>query len=158
MAEVSESLRDVTDVGADFLLLYHPDKAKSSYYRGTTEISAGVDAAFALSKRKTKHKTILTLECFKHRMLDEFEISFSLDFGTGRFELVNDGSPGAISSAILEKIKATITHKLGITQEKLLRRAELPETNGRKILQQGDGIHWFSKRGKGNTLHYYINK
>ena len=61
MARVSEDLRRLTDVGADVLVLYHPDKARSSGYRGSIEVLAGVDAAFALSKRKDKHKTILTL-------------------------------------------------------------------------------------------------
>jgi hypothetical protein len=59
MARVSEDLRRLTDVGADVLVVYHPDKARSSAYRESTEVFAGVDAAFALSKRKDKHKTII---------------------------------------------------------------------------------------------------
>jgi hypothetical protein len=43
----------------------------------------------------------------------------------------------------------------GIDQKDLLKKAELPETNGRKALQQGEGIHWISKRGKGKTRRYY---
>jgi hypothetical protein len=114
MAVVSESIKDIADVCAGVLVLYHPDKAKTSRYRGTTEILAGFDAAFALSKRANKHKLILNFECFKHRMVEEFEMSIHADQTAG-----------------------------------------LPETNGRKILKQGDGLHWSSKRGKGNALHYY---
>jgi hypothetical protein len=99
--------------------------------------------------------TILALKCFKHSFIQEPQLKIRPDLEHGRFEVIDDLS-NAVSSAMIGKITATIARHPGITQQDLIEKAGLPESNGRKAVQQGEGIHWFSKRGKGNTLHYYL--
>lgn len=91
-------------------------------------------------------------------MVEEFEVSLSPDFENGRFVLGDDDSPTAISSATIVKIRAAIEQNPGITQQELLKQAKMPETNGRIILHQADGTHWFSKQGRGTTLHYFLTR
>jgi hypothetical protein len=151
MATVMAGFRELTDAGATVLLLHHPAKAAKSKYRGSSDILAGVDAAFELAEGKND---TLKLECFKHRYIQEPTLNIRPDFKNGCFEVVDDPS-NTMSVAVREKIIGVIERHPGITQKDLLRKARLPETNGRKALQQGDGIHWISKRGKGKTRRYY---
>jgi hypothetical protein len=155
MAQVLRRLRALADAGATILLLHHQAKTKGSQYRGSTDILAGVDAAFELFKEKSKDEPTFTLRCFKHRVIEETTTKIRLNLQKGRFEVVDDSSV-AISSTVIAKIKEVIATHRRITQQDLLQKAELPETKGRKILQNGDGVHWRSKRGKGNTLHYWL--
>ncbi len=154
MALVIAYLRRLTDAGATVLLLHHQDKSKNFKYRGSTDILAGVDAAFELRMEKSKHETILSLRCYKHRFIQEPKLTLRADLESGRFEVVDDSSDEALLFQI-KKIQKAINDESGMDQKDLLEQAELPETNGRKILKQGDGIHWVSKRGKGTTLQYY---
>lgn len=158
MARVLRRLRILADAGATILLLHHLAKTQTSQYRGSTDILAGVDAAFELRKEKTTNDTVFSLRCFKHRLIQETIIKIRLNLREGRFELVDDDSSNAIPAAMIENIKAVIARHRRITQMDLLEKAELPETNGRKILLQGDGIHWFTEHRKGTTLHYYLKK
>ena len=151
MAMVMEGFRALTDAGATLLLLHHPPKSPTSDYRGSSDILAAVDAAFKLKEEKNG---ILKLECFKHRYIEEPTLNIRPDFADGGFEVVDDPS-NSISAAAIEKIGAVIKSHPGIAQKDLLRKAELPETNGRRTLQQGEGVHWHSKRGRGKTLRYY---
>jgi len=156
IAKVFRRLRIVADAGATILLLHHLAKTPNSQYRGSTDILAGVDAAFELHKEKNKNDTIFSLKCFKHRVIPATTIKIRLNLQKERFELLDDDPSNAIPPAVIDKIQAVIADNRRITQQDLLQKAELAETNGRRILQEGDGIHWVSKRGKGSTLHYYL--
>jgi hypothetical protein len=158
MAKVFARLRILADAGATIFILHHLAKTKNSQYRGSTDILAGVDAAFELRREKSKNDTVLSLRCFKHRLIQETTVKIRLNLQKGRFEMVDDDSPNAIPPAVIETIKGAIAKHHRITQTRLIRKAGLPETNGRRTLQQGEDIHWFSKRGKGTTLHYYLKK
>jgi archaellum biogenesis ATPase FlaH len=158
MAKVFRRLRVLADAGATILILHHVPKTKNSQYRGSTDILAGVDAAFELCKEKSKNDTVLSLKCFKHRLIPETTIKIRLNWQEGCFEAVDDDSANAIPPAVIETIKTVITKHPRITQTRLIRKAKLPETNGRKILLQGNGIHWVAKRGTGTTLHYDLKK
>jgi hypothetical protein len=153
MAKVLRRLRDLADAGATILLLHHQAKTQGSQYRGSTDILAGVDAAFELRREKSKDDPTFSLRCFKHRLIEETTMKIRLNLRKGRFEVADDSSD-AISSTVIAKIKEVISSHRRITQRDLLRMADLPKTKGRKILQRGEGVHWHSKRGKGSTLHY----
>jgi hypothetical protein len=157
MAKVLRRLRALADAGATILVLHHQAKTRGSQYRGSTDILAGVDAAFELHREKGKGDPTFTLRCFKHRLIQETTTTIRLNLQKGCFEALGDLS-NAISPDVVEKIQAVIASNYRITQKDLLRKADLPETSGRKILQQGDGIHWVSKRGDGTTLHYRLMK
>jgi hypothetical protein len=154
MAEVSERFMQLTDPGATVVVSHHQGKTPGMKYRGSTDILAGVDVAFAISKNTNKERTILTLDCYKHRDVQEFELTLCPDLENGRFEVLEDPSAEALTATI-EGIENTVTRHPGLTQKELLEKADLPETKGRKILQEYDGVHWDSSRGKGKTLHYY---
>jgi hypothetical protein len=157
MAKILRRLRRLADEGATILLLHHQAKSQGSQYRGSTDILAGVDAAFELHKEKSKHDTVLTLKCFKHRLLPEMAMTIRLNLQKHRFEVVDD--PSSLNSrAVIERIKSVIGDNPRTTQKRLLQKSGLPETNGRKVLQQYDGTHWFSSRGTGSTLHYHLKK
>jgi len=122
----------------------------------STDILAGVDSAFELQRVKQKHgDVILNLRCFKHRQIEETTTTIMLNLEEKKFDLVSDASD-VVSSDLIHRIQAVIARHPGITQKRLMRKAQLPETNGRKILHEGTGTHWRSKRGDGSTLHYYL--
>lgn len=154
MAEVSERFMQLADLGATVAVSHHQGKTPGMKYRGSTDILAGVDVAFAISKKKTKERTILTLDCYKHRDVQEFELTLRPDLENGRFEVLEDPSAEALS-AMIEGIEKTVTRHPGLSQKALLEKADLPETKGRKILQEYDGVRWYSSRGKGKTRHYF---
>ncbi len=156
MAAVLEDLLLLVNAGATVLVLHHQGKTPGTQYRGSTDILAGVDAAFSIIKTTTKDGTILTLQCYKHRQVEEFDLTLRPDLENGRFEVVDDPS-AALLSATIEGIKNAITRNPGMSQKELLEKAGLPETKGREIPQEYDGVRWHSSPGKGKTRHYYLN-
>jgi hypothetical protein len=134
--------------------VHHQGKASNTQYRGPTDILAAVDVAFAIIKDRNKDGTLLTLHCYKHRQVEEFDLTLRPDLQNGRFEVIDDPSTAG-SLATIKKIKKTIDKHPGLTQKELMDKAHLPETRGRKILQQNEGIQWSSSAGRGKTLHYY---
>lgn len=157
MASVLAKLRRLTVAGASIFPLHHLAKSQRSQYRGSSDILAAVDAAFTLSKKKNKHQTILTLECFKHRLVEEFELTLRPDFQNGRFELLDDPS-AAITSTLINRVRAAIAKNPGITQQELIKRCGIPETNGRDLLLREAGNFWFTKRGEKKSLRYYLTE
>ncbi len=157
MAEVFGKLRSIAEVGATAFLIHHQGKSRTSLYRGSSDILAGVDAAFEIREEKSKNATILTLECFKHRFIEEPRLTMRFDLENGCFEVVEDKSLPVTADQV-EKICRVIAKNPGINQEQLLKQAGLPETNGRKLLNEDDGKHWFSKPGKGKSFRYFLPK
>jgi len=158
MAKVIEALRRLTDAGATVILLHHRGKSETSRYRGSTDIHAGVDVAFAIETRKKRNSPpILTLHCFKHRLLEEFQLTLRPNLKNGCFEIIDDPS-AANTIAIVKKVQALIKKIPGITQQELIKRCGLPETNGRDLLLREDGKFWFTKRGEKKSLRYYLTK
>src|ERR1019366_7262297 len=67
MAPVMAFLRELATVGASVVVLHHKSKSETSSYRGSTDIVAGADAAFALSRRDG----LLELRTIKNRFAAE---------------------------------------------------------------------------------------
>lgn len=152
MASVIAELRRLADAGATVILLHHKAKSPKSQYRGSTDILAGVDIAFELRKKGPNNRHMV-LECFKHRLAEEFSLPMRFDIGRGCF--VAAGPPSSGSSSLVRAIEGVIREFPGISQKDLLRRAGLAETSGRDALREGEGPHWRSVRGKGKALHYF---
>ncbi len=162
MSPVMQCLRDLVDEGATIILLHHQGKTQGRgngfKYRGSTDISAGLDGAFALSRNEGKTRGLLTLECFKNRsVVDEFKLTIRPNLQRGRFEEDDDPSQEA-AAELITKIKAAIERKRGISQQELLAVCGLPEKTGRELLQRETGRSWFTKRGKKKTLRYYLTQ
>jgi hypothetical protein len=159
MAIIMAALRRLTTAGATVILIHHsskqnPSQKQRSNYRGSSDIHAAVDVAFNISvDRKTSPPT-LTLNCFKHRAIEEFEITIKADLGNGRFEVLSDSSVPA-SDKIVETLKALILAERGLCQEDLIKRSELPEHKIRNILRAGENIHWNVKKLERKKKAYY---
>ncbi len=154
MARIIGELRQFTDAGATVLLLHHQAKSESSRYRGSTDILAGVDVAFALSKRRVKGQTILSLECFKHRFLEEFKLTLRPDLANGRFGNMGDPSEGE-AGTIIGKLQEIIEQSPGITQSELILKSDCGQNRVRDVLHDGKEKFWTVKRGRRKTLRYY---
>src|ERR1700687_161301 len=87
--------------GATVIVLHHQAKTKNSQYRGSSDILAAVDAAFELIKKKEKDQTILTLRCFKHRFMEEFDINIHVDLQNGSLQVVAD-NPSGVPPAVID--------------------------------------------------------
>jgi hypothetical protein len=90
-------------------------------------------------------------------LIPEMTMTVRLNLEKRRFEVIDDPT-NVIPSETIDRIKAIIAENPGIIQQRLLEKADLPETRGRKILQKWDGEHWFSSRGDGKTLCYFLKK
>jgi AAA domain-containing protein len=153
MSKVSELLRGLVDAGATVVVLHHKGKAEKTPYRGSTDILAGADVAFSINK-KNGLGTTLTLDCYKHRAVEEFTLTIQPDLGNGVFKIIDDPA-SVISAELRERIVQAIKEQPGMNQKQLMEKVHLPETNGRNILKRGDGKYWQAKRGKNKTLHYH---
>jgi hypothetical protein len=98
MAKVTELFRRLTKVGASVLVIAHKsDKPGSSPYRGSSEILAGCDVGWSLTK-EPGHS--VKWSCIKNRFREEAFFKFQLQPG-GFLEVVLDGqSPVPVSKAV----------------------------------------------------------
>jgi hypothetical protein len=90
MAAVLENLLRLVNEGATVVVLHHQGKASGTKYRGSTDILAAVDVAFAIDKNTQKDRIVLTLDCYKHRQVEEFDLTLRPDLENGRFEVIDD--------------------------------------------------------------------
>jgi hypothetical protein len=156
MARISEHLKRLVDAGATVLLLHHQGKNPAVLYRGSSDILAGVDAAFHIEKEKDeKVGIILRLNSYKDRYAEESNLVLRPNFEEGCFELVDDPAEVELAATI-EKIEDVIHRNPGISQKELIEKTGLPETKLREILKRGNGNHWDTIQGKGKTLCYYL--
>jgi AAA domain len=152
MAVELAKLKKLATLGATVHVLHH--KGKSGVYRGSTDILAAPDAAFEINEEKNKLEPVLTLSCLKHRYVEESSVKCNFVLRDGSLQLV-DNNQTHTSSASIKRIKEAIFSNPGITQKEIMSTISLPETNGRKILQEGNGVHWITERGTGKTLRYF---
>ena len=156
MGRISEHLKRLVDAGATVLLLHHQGKNPTVLYRGSSDILAGVDAAFHIEKQKDEKVGIfLRLESYKDRYAEESNLVLRPNFEEGCFELVDDPADVELADTI-QKIQDVIRRNPGISQKELIEKTRLPETKGREILKRGNGNHWDTIQGKGKTLCYYL--
>jgi AAA domain len=155
MAGVLKQLRNLAVRRATVMLVHHPAKSKDSDYRGSTDVLAAVDAAFKITKKKTKQETVLTLSCFKHRFIKEPGVICKFVLRDGALQIIENSTTDDDSSGLTQKIKEAIASNPGITQKEIMSRLSLAETSGRKILKEGLEVHWITVRGIGKTLRYF---
>ena len=163
MAEVMRNLRKLVTAGATVVVLHHSSKPtpnskrnqkQKPSYRGSSDIHAAVDMALSLSVDRATDPPTLTLECFKHRAMEEFTLTLRPDFEHGQFEIIND-APSKESAVRVERLKAMIEANPGLNQQDLVKRSKIGEHTLSKILNAGEGKHWRVERGERKTKRYY---
>ena len=146
-------IRALANAGATVLLQHHKPKAEGTQYRGSSDILAGVDLAFAVTC--DKEKQLLTLQCFKNRFGEETAITIKpkLDDGGG-FEVTSDPMilrQHEADTVVLRIIQA----QPGINQSEILKRAGLPHHKALCTLKRGIEKLWRTKKGLRGRLEYY---
>jgi len=153
MGRVMGEVRALANAGAVVSLQHHKPKAEGALFRGSSDIKAGVDVAFAISCDKGEKS--VTLQCFKNRFGEETAITVKpkLDEGAG-FEVTSDPLILRQREAELVVLRV-IQGRPGISQTDVVKWANLPLHKVRSILEKGDGTQWRTERGPRNRLEYY---
>lgn len=153
MGRVMGDARALANAGAVVILQHHKPKAEGTQYRGSSDIKAGVDMAFAVAY--DKEQQVLTVQCFKNRYGEEIAVILKprLEDGVG-FEVSQD--PLLQREHEEEKVVLQIVQgKPGITQSQILNLAGLPVHRARSILSRGEGTRWRTEKGPRGRLEYY---
>lgn len=153
MGRVMGDIRALSNAGAVVKLQHHKPKAEGTQYRGSSDIKAGVDVAFAVSC--DKEEGTISLQCFKNRFGEETRITIRprLEDGGG-FEVTSDPitlRQREADTAVLSIIQG----QPGISQNEIVKRAGLPVHKARSILKRGEGTQWRSELGPRGRLEYH---
>ncbi len=153
MGRVMGEARALANAGAVVVLQHHKPKAEGTQYRGSSDIKAGVDVAFAITSDKLE-KTIL-LQCFKNRFGEETAITIKqkLDDGGG-FEVTSDPLILRLheaETAVLGIVQA----QPGISQSEIVKLSGSPHHKVRSTLKQGEGKLWRTEQGPRGRLGYH---
>lgn len=153
MGRVMAEVRALANAGAVVVLQHHKPKAEGTQYRGSSDIKAGVDVAFAITHEK--EQKVLTVQCFKNRFGEEIAITIKpkLDDGGG-FEVTRD--PALQREHDAEGVVLRIVQgQTGISQSQIVRLARLPVHKTRSILKRGEGKLWRTEHGPRGRLAYH---
>lgn len=151
MAAVMREFRRLANLGATIVILHHRTKKEESKYRGSSDILAAVDIAFAISKRKERPGLIL--ESFKNRFKEESSIELLPQVAEGAITVLSDASVPE-HRKIEKRLAQLITEHPRCTQQQLIEWSELPEHKVREILKAGVGRLWTVEHGDRKTLLY----
>ena len=149
MAPVMASLRELATLGASVVVLHHKPKSETSSYRGSSDIVAGADAAFALVKRGPT----LELQKIKNRFAAETTVEIQADFPTGTFSVT--GMPGSECITEVARLADIIRVSPGSTQNQVINRCGMNRQSAIDLLQCHTGKLWQRKKGKGRSLCYF---
>jgi hypothetical protein len=153
MGRVMGDVRALANAGAVVVLQHHKPKAEGTQYRGSSDIKAGVDVAFAVTYEK-EQKT-LAVQCFKNRFGEEIAMTIKPKLGDGEgFEVTRD--------PVIEREHEEETAMFhivqgqpGISQSQVVKLAEMPVHKARSILKRGEGTLWRTGQGPRGRLDYY---
>jgi len=153
MGRVMGDIRTLANAGAAVILQHHKPKAEGTQYRGSSDIKAGVDVAFAITYEK--EQKVLTVQCFKNRFGEEITVTIKpkLDDG-GTFEVTLD--PAIQRDQEYEGVVLKIVQgQPGISQSQVVATAGLATHKVRAILKRGAGRMWRTEQGPRGRLAYY---
>lgn len=159
MATVMGALRALCNAGASVLVLHHKPKNSSSHYRGSSDIHAGADVNFSLSRNA--EKGTLRLACFKNRHQPETTLLLRPDFdGSGDYHLVDPESEAAeaereASNEDAQKLFELIQGSPGMNTTELTEAASLPEKRALRLLREFEGQLWRVESGPHGARCYY---
>ncbi len=156
MRTVSESFRRLCNLGATVIVLHHQGKLSLGYrspFRGSSEIEAGCDIAYSLTKTKTKDGLVLRVGCFKTR--HGLESEFRLKFDKGLFlPLPTDEE---IEQEHLHTIAKVIGDNPNADFAEIQQHTQMAEKKLRHLLKKGAGNSWKVESGGHNKHQYSID-
>jgi len=154
MGRVMTDLRALANAGATVVLQHHKPKAEGTQYRGSSDIKAGVDVAFAVAHERESGN--VTVQCFKNRFGDEPSITVKPQFETGAgFEVTQD--PALQRQHEEERVLLSIIEERpGVSQSQIVQQAGLPVHKVRSILKTGVGVLWRVEQGPRGRLGYHL--
>jgi DnaB-like helicase N terminal domain/AAA domain len=153
MGRVMGHVRDLANAGAIVSLQHHKPKAEGAQYRGSSDIKAGVDVAFALTY--DREQKALTVQCFKNRFQEESTITVKPQLDNDvAFEVVQDQALQRECQAN-QTLRKVIEGRPGLNQGEIVEMGGLSVRKTRLILKQGEGILWRTELGPRGRLQYF---
>ncbi len=159
MRGVSAFFRRLCNLGATVIVLHHQGKGSleggRSPFRGSSEIAAGCDIAYCLTKKKTEDGLFLDVRCFKNRhgLESEFRLRFDSEKGLFLPQLTEEVEA---EQERMKKISKAIAEKPEASFAEIQQATGIPENKLRKLLKKGEGIGWTFKAGPHNR-HQYVS-
>jgi DnaB-like helicase N terminal domain/AAA domain len=153
MGRVMGEVRALANAGAVVILQHHKPKAEGTQYRGSSDIKAGVDVAFAVTHEKEQEA--LTIQCFKNRFGEESKITVRPKIDSGKlFEVTEDQTlkRGHEEEQMLCKI---IESQPGLNQGEIVEKSGMPVHKARSILKRGEGSLWRTELGPRGRRDYH---
>ncbi|MCL5287747.1 MAG: AAA family ATPase [Acidobacteria bacterium] len=153
MALVMGAARALANAGASVVILHHKPKGDGSHYRGSSDIRAGVDVAYAVSQ--DADAGLINFKCFKNRLAPEFALTLRPEIeSNGDFAVVE--TPAASErNGELAKLQKLIEAQPGLTQSELVEQSGLARDRTIRLLKANEGKLWHTERGNGRALKYY---
>jgi hypothetical protein len=149
MAPVMAALRSLATAGASIVVLHHKSKSETSSYRGSSDILAGADAAFALVRRDR----LLELRTIKNRFAAETTVEIQANFSKGTFSV--SGVPGSECVTEVDRLAEIIRVSPGSTQNYVVKGCGMNRHSAIDLLQRHTGKLWERRRGKGSSWCYF---
>ena len=159
MRSVSAFLRALCARGATVIVLHHRGKprfkGRSSDYRGSSEIAAGCDLGYSITKSvKDGEDPVLEVKCFKNRYAPECNHQLRFDSAKGLF--VPELTAARLKEQKqIEGIENLIVDVPGIDFGEIQINTPIPEKKLRELLKKGEGKHWECGAGAHNKYRYF---
>lgn len=150
MSKVIAYLRKLVNAGATVVVLHHRPKGEdASAYRGSSDIGAGPDVLYTLTR---DDEGLLTLKHVKNRYGAELKLTIRADFASGTFEQTDAPATEEKRDAS-EAIADLIADKPGITQNQIVVELHLGRTKTCHILKTGK--LWRTEPGQRGAIRYF---
>jgi hypothetical protein len=154
MRNVMAHLRRLADAGATVLVLHHRPKTEGNKYRGSSDILAAVDMAYALEEVGG----FLRLHRFKSRFSAEKVFSLRANFATGTFELLEE-TRNSERADDLEAVRRVIADKPGVTTRAICDATKVQGVSRSRtlaLLTREMGRLWRQEPGANRSHRYYL--
>ena len=155
MRNVMAHLRRLADAGATVLLLHHRSKTEANKYRGSSDILAAVDMAYALEEIAG----LLRLHRFKSRFSGEKVFPLRADFAAGTFELLEHSGDADECADDVDAIRGAIADRPGATTGAICDASQargVSRSRTLAVLERETGRLWRWERGANRSHRYYL--
>jgi hypothetical protein len=153
MGQIMGEIRALANAGAVVVLQHHKPKAEGTQYRGSSDIKAGVDVAFAVIYEK-EQKT-LTIQCFKNRFGEEPTMTVKPQLDNGEAFQVTEDQALRREHEAEQKLREIIKDRPGLNQGEIVEMSGLPVHKTRSIMKLGENRLWRTEPGPRGRLQYY---